>query len=460
MKHSVRVSVMASVTGAYCLFACNVSWALKTSDGVTLLKQPRTFPIVISAPGSYRLKMNLTVLDANTTAIKVTASDVTIDLNGFAIHGPTVCSGGPPVAGCTPTGAGVGIDATAAGIVNTTVTNGTVRGMGYTGIEVNDGRVRNVGAYSNGCDGIDATTVADSIASSNGCTGIVAGVASSTGVVVNTATYGNNFAGIQANTVANSTADAGAYGIIATTVTGSVADNNYRDGIDATTVANSVADYNGTGIASNEGANTVTGSEASSNGADGIDATTVANSLADFNGGYGINDSNSPSSPVDDPNTVTGSEASSNGADGIGATVVANSTASANTAGGIGPGEYFHSSNTVTGCAADFNGADGIDATVVANSTASANTAGGINSHGIVATLVTSCEADNNSSDGISAQTMIGNDAHSNGRWGLWGGNFSPNSGYENNVANTNTLGNAGEATNMGENVCNGGTCP
>jgi hypothetical protein len=59
-----------------------------SSHGVTVLKQPTTFPIVITQPGSYRVKSNIVVPDANTTAINIESRDVTIDLNGFAILGP------------------------------------------------------------------------------------------------------------------------------------------------------------------------------------------------------------------------------------------------------------------------------------------------------------------------------------------------------------------------------------
>jgi len=72
-------------------------------DGVRLLRQPRTFPIVISNPGSYRLGGNLTVSTPDTTAIDAEASDVTIDLNDFTIAGPVTCTGTPPSLGtCNP----------------------------------------------------------------------------------------------------------------------------------------------------------------------------------------------------------------------------------------------------------------------------------------------------------------------------------------------------------------------
>src|SRR5262249_30978241 len=62
---------------------------------VKLLGQPGTFPIVITVPGSYRLKSNLTVPDANTSAIDVEANDVALDLNGYVISGPVTCTGTP-----------------------------------------------------------------------------------------------------------------------------------------------------------------------------------------------------------------------------------------------------------------------------------------------------------------------------------------------------------------------------
>ena len=76
------------------------------TDGVVLINQavvlngnvtPESapgFPVTISVPGSYRLSSNLTVPDADTKAISVEADDVTIDLNGFSIIGPIVCTEG------------------------------------------------------------------------------------------------------------------------------------------------------------------------------------------------------------------------------------------------------------------------------------------------------------------------------------------------------------------------------
>src|SRR6266850_592227 len=73
-------------------------------DGVVLIDQNRAlagnvtpgdapgFPISITQPGSYRLSGNLTV-PAATNGIEISASNVTIDLNGFSILEPPTAPG-------------------------------------------------------------------------------------------------------------------------------------------------------------------------------------------------------------------------------------------------------------------------------------------------------------------------------------------------------------------------------
>src|SRR5436309_3680687 len=119
-----------------------LSCTLYAVDGVVLIDQNRAlagnvtpgdaagFPVTISVSGSYRLSGNLTVPDANTTAILITAEDVAIDLNGFSILGSTVCSGFPT--SCSPTGSGHGI--TGGAVKNISAFNGDIRGMGAGGI--------------------------------------------------------------------------------------------------------------------------------------------------------------------------------------------------------------------------------------------------------------------------------------------------------------------------------------
>src|SRR5438477_1054895 len=87
--------IMSALVGALPAFAV---------DGVLLIDQNRAlagnvtpgdtpgFPVTISQSGSYRLSGSLTVPDMNTTAIQITADNVTLDLNGFSIIGPVACT--------------------------------------------------------------------------------------------------------------------------------------------------------------------------------------------------------------------------------------------------------------------------------------------------------------------------------------------------------------------------------
>ena len=77
-----------------------LSGSLFAVDGVVLIDQNRAlaggvtpgdfpgFPISITQPGSYRLSGNLTVGANVTSAIEISANNVTLDLNGFQITGP------------------------------------------------------------------------------------------------------------------------------------------------------------------------------------------------------------------------------------------------------------------------------------------------------------------------------------------------------------------------------------
>jgi hypothetical protein len=212
------------------------------------------FPVTLSRAGSYRLSGNLTVPDANTTAIEITADDVTLDLNGFAILGPTVCSGFP--VSCSPTGTGVGVFA---GSGNVTVINGTIRGMGGLGVEMigATNRIERVHAKSNGSVGIKggvSTTVTGSKATENGSFGITALFGS---IVTSNTARGNRDAGItvESGTVSGNTAifNAGA-GINATSgsiVIGNSAHANAGFGLSL----GSTTGYSQNALTSNNGGN-------------------------------------------------------------------------------------------------------------------------------------------------------------------------------------------------------------
>jgi hypothetical protein len=77
-------------------------------DGTTLINQSSVtaaggFPFTISQPGSYKLSSNLT--PNNNGALVISASDVTLDLNGFTISCPSCVAS----TGITVTGASVSI---------------------------------------------------------------------------------------------------------------------------------------------------------------------------------------------------------------------------------------------------------------------------------------------------------------------------------------------------------------
>src|SRR5271170_3750944 len=101
----VSFVTLSMVLAPFCAFAV---------DGVVLINQSTVtaaggFPYTITQPGSYRLSGNLTVPNVNTDGIVISVDNVNIDLNGFSIIGPAVCTGCP--AKCTSTGTGVGIKA-------------------------------------------------------------------------------------------------------------------------------------------------------------------------------------------------------------------------------------------------------------------------------------------------------------------------------------------------------------
>lgn len=96
-------------------FALLATGALFAADGVVLIDQKaalaggvspddtRGFPVTLSQPGLYKLIGNITVPDVTTTAFQITGPDVTLDLNGFSIIGPNVCTSNPT--SCTYSGA-------------------------------------------------------------------------------------------------------------------------------------------------------------------------------------------------------------------------------------------------------------------------------------------------------------------------------------------------------------------
>jgi hypothetical protein len=234
MLRSSHTTLNAMLTVSIAVVVCMLSAPAFAGD-VKLLKQPSAFPLLINNAGSYRLKSNITVPDANTTAISITADNVTLDLNGYSITGPTMCSGGPPVTSCTPTGTGNGIDS-ASGNAGITVLNGTVQGMGHWGLHLGSrARIEKVRAVSNGFQGISTdfqSTLVEDTAVNNGDSGIVT---SSAAVVSGNVSMGNLADGISAGGL----------------VSGNTTERNAGSGltaIDATVIGNRAGFNNGAGL--------------------------------------------------------------------------------------------------------------------------------------------------------------------------------------------------------------------
>ena len=154
--------------------------------------EPRTpitsVPYTISTPGSYYLTTNLTVTTGS--AITITTSWVTLDLNGFTVSS----SAG------SPNGTGILL---AGGNTDITILNGHIQGTGFAN-----------GIYPAGCSNVRVAGV-----SVSGCLnyGIILGNANST--VVESCTVQNiGVTGIQASSVSHSSAyQCGGTAIIANT---------------------------------------------------------------------------------------------------------------------------------------------------------------------------------------------------------------------------------------------------
>jgi hypothetical protein len=241
MKPFVACNLAVSFCAALLAFAPSALAA----DGNVLINQDTStsplglgcgfygFPIVICQPGSYRLSGNVTVPNANTTAILIRVDNVTLDLNGFSILGPAVCSGAGASRSCSPVGPGYGVDAiTHQGI---TVVNGMIRGMGADAITSNGGAtyIGQVHAESNGGTGIYLAggTVIGSTVTGNRDYGIYADQSTVSGNYVSA----NGLVGIfiSNGTISGNTVLGNGFGIDGSilTVTGNTVNNNTRSGI-------------------------------------------------------------------------------------------------------------------------------------------------------------------------------------------------------------------------------------
>lgn len=218
------------------------------SDGVIEINQAKVikaggFPYVINKAGSYRLTSNLDVRVAahpiDTDAIDVTADYVTIDLNGFTILGPAVCSG-VPVNSCNNgsiIATGFGVFTVSGPRQSVAVRNGTIQGMGKGGIDLrgNTSTVERVRVVANVGSGIFLANglVMNCEVSSNLGVGIFTG----SGLITGNVSIGNSGAGIQTfgGTVSGNTAiinGGTGFGVTAGVVSSNTSSDNKGNGFD------------------------------------------------------------------------------------------------------------------------------------------------------------------------------------------------------------------------------------
>lgn len=145
VHHEGSFTLASAVATALLVFL--IASAARAVDGVLEINQACAvntgcflgdtagFPVTIdgSAGTSYRLTGDLTPPISSVNAVSVTGSNVTLDLNGFAVLGPTRCTP-QPVTSCLPLDGGSGIVASAA--ENVTIRNGKIQGMTFLGVGV------------------------------------------------------------------------------------------------------------------------------------------------------------------------------------------------------------------------------------------------------------------------------------------------------------------------------------
>lgn len=236
------------------------------------------FPVTITVPGSYVLGTNLSP-PTGVDAIDITASNVTVDLNGFTIGGYQPCSlaSGGNWWTCTTGLYGVGIKSTAD---QTTIRNGNVKGF-TTGISLSGkaNRVSHVGLQTN-ATGLTNSGFGDLVDN-------VRAMRNGAGIIVN---------GQQAGVRDSSVSFNGGYGLkmsAGSVASGITATTNRLDGINFKTAATGqflVSSYNGGAGISSGGTTVLSNTLTTENTGPGIQTTgrnTLRSAMATGNLGVG-----------------------------------------------------------------------------------------------------------------------------------------------------------------------------
>ncbi|XYI04078.1 right-handed parallel beta-helix repeat-containing protein [Sorangium sp. So ce1128] len=110
------------------------------------------FPVTLSSPGSYVLSSDLVVPSGQSGVVLTTGAS--LDLNGFAIRGPVVCTG-EPVTSCSGTLTGVGLSVGS----RARAYGGRIEGFGSHGVSTGaEVRLYDLIISSNGGHGVEASS--------------------------------------------------------------------------------------------------------------------------------------------------------------------------------------------------------------------------------------------------------------------------------------------------------------
>lgn len=297
--------------------------------------EPRTpissLPYAITKSGSYYLTTNLTGV-AGTNGITITAGDVTLDLNGFALIGVT--------------GSSNGVFAVP-GLKNLEVRHGVVRNWGGSGVDANviGSQLLDLRLSDNGAAGARAGSQANvlrCVATGNTDVGLYGG----NGSLIKSCTAGGNSGGGISAAFGGTVADCSAYGNTGAGIT-ALSDSN---------VHGCLADDNTIGI-STAGYCHIESCNASRNSQQGIypnDQSMVLHCTADENTGDGI--------AIHAFSTVNGCTANANHGNGIDALSAENRIDGNNATYNAGQGIKLYAANT----------------SIVIRNTAGANTGGNL----------------------------------------------------------------------------------
>lgn len=164
MKHILTLAAALLAAPAFAQTAIDQTKAL--AGNVSAGDAPG-FPVTLAQPGHYKLTGHLSA-PAQTTAIVISADNVTLDLNGYTVSGPGSCTqdSATRLVTCTQ-----GIDNTKPGIAvqgaRAAVRNGVVMGFSGAGLVAGEmGRYDNLVLAQNGQQGFTTVGVGNRIAHS------------------------------------------------------------------------------------------------------------------------------------------------------------------------------------------------------------------------------------------------------------------------------------------------------